>query len=450
MKKLVFLAAMLFFVSSMYGQKAVETQYPGDALAQEIYKDALERQVDDATRATKTSWVANRARDNWFLSFGGGVGTMLTGQTTDMDFSDYAFKSWVGQISVGKWASPALGFRLNLTASELNNFTHWPNNGMWYIGEADNAPKGAGKYIYAGSNGEYIKDNFLKDTYKSGDGDGYTYKTMYGAATFDVLWNLKNTFTAYNPKAFFNPVLYAGLGYAYTFEGDSKTDVHSMIGKAGLQLNFRLADSWDFFLDGHVIGTHDQFDRYMAADSDIDFIANVTAGFTYRINFRHFIKSDFNDPSIVDGLNRKINELRNENEMLRNRPAPVCPDCPKCPEVVVVEEKPAEYLPAPVFFKINSHTVAKDQFPAIAAAANFLKENPTAKLHLTGYADAKTGTSAINERLSKQRVQAVADILVKDYGIAKNRLITEAKGDTVQPFEQNDWNRVVVFVIGER
>ena len=40
----------------------------------------------------------------------------------------------------------------------------------------------------------------------------------------------------------------------------------------------------------------------------------------------------------------------------------------------------------------------------------------------------------------------VADILTKKYGIAASRIMVDSKGDTVQPYEQNDLNRVSICI----
>ena len=46
---------------------------------------------------------------------------------------------------------------------------------------------------------------------------------------------------------------------------------------------------------------------------------------------------------------------------------------------------------------------------------------------------------------SKQRAENVAKAL-KNAGIDAGRIIVDAKGDTVQPFSENDKNRVTIAV----
>ena len=70
------------------------------------------------------------------------------------------------------------------------------------------------------------------------------------------------------------------------------------------------------------------------------------------------------------------------------------------------------------------------------------------KIVITGYADKKTGNASINDRLSKARSAAVAKAL-EDKGIAANRITTDAKGDTIQPFNVNAENRVSICIAEE-
>ena len=56
-----------------------------------------------------------------------------------------------------------------------------------------------------------------------------------------------------------------------------------------------------------------------------------------------------------------------------------------------------------------------------------------------------TGSAKINKKYAKQRADGVAEKLVKEHGLDASRLKTDSKGDTVQPFEENDKNRCVII-----
>ena len=78
--------------------------------------------------------------------------------------------------------------------------------------------------------------------------------------------------------------------------------------------------------------------------------------------------------------------------------------------------------------------------------ADYLNEHPTAKVMITGYADAGTGNNRINDRLAAGRADAVVKSLKKDYGIAESRISYDSKGSRVQPFAENDMNRVSICI----
>ena len=99
-----------------------------------------------------------------------------------------------------------------------------------------------------------------------------------------------------------------------------------------------------------------------------------------------------------------------------------------------------------VYYTINVSDVEKGQGvdAAIKEVADLIKTDPNAKIIVTGYADKETGTPEINERLSKERAEGVVSKLVNEHGINAANITTQWKGDTVQPFAENDKNRCVI------
>ncbi|MBX7227633.1 MAG: OmpA family protein [Chitinophagales bacterium] len=68
----------------------------------------------------------------------------------------------------------------------------------------------------------------------------------------------------------------------------------------------------------------------------------------------------------------------------------------------------------------------------IKQLADYLKSNPSAKVMLTGYADA-IGKAEYNRELSKDRAATVKSILVKQYGIDASRIQTSYNGEDGNP-----------------
>ena len=77
---------------------------------------------------------------------------------------------------------------------------------------------------------------------------------------------------------------------------------------------------------------------------------------------------------------------------------------------------------------------------------NYLEKHPKAYVRLSGFADKDTGTSKINLKLAQDRVREVSAYL-QDAGIDDTRIRRFAKGDTVQPFDMPEDNRVCICFV---
>ena len=168
--------------------------------------------------------------------------------------------------------------------------------------------------------------------------------------------------------------------------------------------------------------------------------SNVSGGQIVLSNASKMRKKHFSCPDVIPNL---------------------CGSAEKSPNISVTtptikpEPKPIEqpkvepfFLPDPVFFRINKSVIDASEWAKIELAVNYLNEHPAATCVVTGYADKKTGNTKTNLKLSEQRSNAVAKAMETKYGINKNRLSVNWKGDGLQPFElENDKNRAVLFLI---
>jgi outer membrane protein OmpA-like peptidoglycan-associated protein len=436
MKKLVVLFAMLFSVLAIQAQYTSVNQYPGDQKAEKEYQTAVDKQNTPAVSALRTSWLASRPASNWFVSLEGGLTYVGAENFSKIDVIDNLFPT--GGLVAGKWFSPVWGLRFSIGGAALKGYS--PNaGGTWFVG------------TYNGPSGEYtpfmIADNevlrgFVRERFLNTDEPyktGYRYDYSYGTAGIDFLLNLKNFFRPYRPTTVFNPVLYAGLGYARTFKDDDRPAVNSIAEKMGIQFNFALSKRLDIYLATEALLVPEFFDRYLDGDLRQDILLNAKLGLTYHFAFTGFLKADLVDQQQLDALNDQINQLR-------NRPEVICPPVVISePEVVSKEVvKPVELTP--VFFTIGSSVVRDNQLLSIAKAAQYLLDNPSAQLEIAAYADRKTGSAAVNLKISENRANAVSKLLTQKFGIEKKRLKTSFYGDKVQPFAENDQNRVAIFI----
>jgi outer membrane protein OmpA-like peptidoglycan-associated protein len=115
-------------------------------------------------------------------------------------------------------------------------------------------------------------------------------------------------------------------------------------------------------------------------------------------------------------------------------------------EKKIVETKKAEPLRRDIFFTIKSTQITSNEMVKVGEIAEYLNQNPDAKVAITGYADKGTGNATINQNLSAKRADIVAKTLKTKYGIAANRISTDCKGDKEQPFAVNEQNRVSICI----
>ncbi|WP_108484407.1 OmpA family protein [Oceaniglobus ichthyenteri] len=80
-----------------------------------------------------------------------------------------------------------------------------------------------------------------------------------------------------------------------------------------------------------------------------------------------------------------------------------------------------------LLFQTGSSELEHGDFPSLQAVAGFLTDNPDRTITLVGHTDTQ-GALQGNIALSKRRAQAVRDVLIRDFGIARGRLDAEGVG----------------------
>ena len=367
---------------------------------------ALQAQEPAQKPAYKTSFVKD-GKAHWFLEVGDAATISLAGNNRDVNFTDRV-SLLNPSLAIGRWSTPAFGMRLSLQGGKT--FDYARPAGLWAAATTTNG---------------YLR-----------------HDVTYGFAQYDFLFDLVNYFAPYKENRFFHviPFLGVGLGYKHEVEAiNTKDKSHrfSPLADAGLQLKLRLARFVDFNLEGKITAS----DLRLPSQEDhvksgTDFIAQAGASLTFHLGRKAFEAITPNDEALIADLNGQINALRAENVELAKRPVR-CPDV----EIPVADSKVIGNV---IYFRLNSAVVDKNQMINVYNIAEYAKSN-TETITLVGYADRQTGNPNYNMALSKRRAEAVADILVKKYGISRDRLKIDWKGDTVQPYAENVWNRIVLM-----
>ena len=297
----------------------------------------------------------------------------------------------------------------------------------------------------------------------------YKWKWNYIAPTVDITFNLSNLISGVNPKRVFSVGAFAGIGANIAWGNSEAADVNRTLKPAlGYAYNVYAPNATDPTLPGTP--------TIVRKESDADPLAYLWDGTKTRFVIQAGLTGDIkiNDQFAVtlevsaNTLNDKYNSKKAKNwdwyfnalaglkinfgptYSTKFIPAPE----PEIRYVDKIVEKIVEVPAAPVavepirrdiFFLINKAVIRDTEASKVNDIVAYLNENKDAKVQVTGYADAGTGNDKINDRLAAQRADAVVKAL-KDAGIAADRITFDSKGARVQPFADNDSNRVSIVI----
>jgi len=99
-----------------------------------------------------------------------------------------------------------------------------------------------------------------------------------------------------------------------------------------------------------------------------------------------------------------------------------------------------------VHFDLNSFEISEAEQSKINEFVNYLRTYPEAKLSVSGHADSGTGTTEINDRLAKQRAEAVANAIIGG-GISPDRVSVSSVGSDYDVTASPEYNRVAVCTV---
>jgi OOP family OmpA-OmpF porin len=94
------------------------------------------------------------------------------------------------------------------------------------------------------------------------------------------------------------------------------------------------------------------------------------------------------------------------------------------------------------YFDTGKSTPNSASASNIGFILNYLKNNPSKSVDITGYAD-EIGSTEFNDKLASDRAQAVKTILNKA-GIAESRLNIQSNGEDNSVDKKSDWARRLV------
>lgn len=267
----------------------------------------------------------------------------------------------------------------------------------------------------------------------------YDFNTVTGSA--DLLLNVTNMFRSDKDRVF-NLILLGGVGLAGAWDND---DFHALAAKAAenypmawqdrrLSHNVRLGMQLDF-----NIAKHFGLNLELAANNRAD-----------RINSK---TTDRNDWAATASLGLIFKFGQKKTEKMAEEPVPVAEEWATRTDTVWYDDITYRDVPEKVTYEDNIYYKIRlsepDPASKIQKIADFVKAHKNCSVQVTAYADKATGMPELNMQYSKERAEKVVAALVKA-GVSRSVITSEYKGDTVQPFAENDKNRVaIVKVTGE-
>lgn len=281
----------------------------------------------------------------------------------------------------------------------------------------------------------------------------YDYRWYYVAPTLDVMFNLTNAFGGYNANRIVDINLLAGLGLNVAMDNSEanalrktlnvpptattpgvefmrhywKDNTLSALGRFGASIDFNVSKRVALGLEANANFLSDHYNSKKAPNCDWYF--NMLGGI--KVKLGKVSKRVPVKPNCMDRIDT-VYVTKEKKVVVR--------------DTVTVDKLAAENMRRDIFFTIANSTVSKAEMPKIEDIAAYMNRWPKSKVTITGYADKGTGSAKGNVVYARNRANIVAKLLIEKFGIAENRIIVDSKGDTVQPYDINDLNRVSICI----
>lgn len=305
--------------------------------------------------------------------------------------TQYAFgRTWTpsAALSVGHFFSKDVGARLNF-------------NGVWAKG---NAP------------------------FQNAATQQFDFKYLTSSA--DLLFNMNSIWTrGYSP---FNVYMIGGFGWNHSWDNAEALELHN----AGSTIMFAEKDH------------QNAFNLRLGLQLEYNICKNVAVNVEADYNYLAYGKTqkfinEHNRFTAFAGLNFKFGYKKNKENPVVEEIWATRIDTTWYDETIYTPRTENDAATWEVFYEIRESNMenADDKLQAIG---NFLKDYHDCKISVKSYADRGTGNPSINMNYSKQRSEKAVKALV-DAGVDERLITAEYFGDTIQPYAENDKNRVTII-----
>ena len=318
------------------------------------------------------------------------VGIQGGGQTTFTNYDQLKLITPTASVYFGSWFTPVVGARLHV-------------NGIWNKGGFKN------------------------------DELNFKYDYKYVTTDLDLLINLCTLFGKKN----WYPVsvnLIGGIGLNCAWDNDDAYAQRVVLpmawkdrrlthnARVGAQLDVNLSKHWGLNLEVAANSLGDRYNSKVNEKDDWSLTAQL--GIAYKFGFKK--KPHVVEPEPEPVYATRIDTIWYDDVTYKDVP---------------VEEK----MERNIYYEIRKSELHDPQVE-IDAVAEFVRTHKDCKVSVKGYADKGTGNPRINKGYAQKRAERATKGLI-EAGVPAGIITTESFGDTVQPFAENDLNRVVITVV---
>lgn len=356
------------------------------------------------------------AQNGWFVEAAGGLQTIFSSDASKLDFGKRLTPSYT--IGVGKWITPAYALRLQVGGYALNGMS--TSEGL-YLRDPQTDGSVYGPH-----------DPVIDNVTVRPDGT-YRHYLRYVNAHADFMVSLSRLL--FRSQGRFDVLPAVGFGYAHAFAYRGTANTNSLTANFSVAAKYSVMKCMDVNLEIASALMPDHFDGRITGRK-YEPTLGATLGLTYRFNAsKPYVRKERSKKhrreAVVDTV--YMVERVVERPVFKDR---------------IVEKPMAKkqepFRLASISFAYASAKPAKKQEIVFENIVEYLKQHPSARIRLDGYADKATGKARTNLMLSIRRTDSVRNILIERYGIAPSRIDAQGIGCNAQPYEKNEHNRVVI------
>lgn len=307
---------------------------------------------------------------------------------------------------------------------------------------------------------------------KAGQADA-RWSWGYVAPSLDGTFSITNAICGYNPDRLFSLNAIAGFGlniafgngkaatanddlkpfYSTTdnYQGDvlknlwdgTKAFLNAHVGLGG---DFRITDNLSAGIEVQAVTLSDKYNSKQAGNSDWYF--NALAGVKYCFGKTHEhrtvaptksveqVVSEYVDKKVAP-MEDKVNALEKDLEETKAAQEK------QAQSLKAVEEEVSRSNQVYVLFRIGTTNINDPAKVKLKEVSDYLKQHPSSRVSVIGYADLATGTAQLNATIAKKRAENAANELMKA-GIDQSRIDVSSMKENEQPFADHEMNRVVI------